>query len=44
MLSRFLVLLALYVVVMFVGNAHFRTDDVRLTGLHVRTLDFLMLT
>ena len=38
MLSRFLVLLALYVVVMFVGNAHFRTDDVRLTGLHVRTL------
>lgn len=38
MLSRFLVLLALYVVVMFAGNAHFRTDDVRLTGLHVRTL------
>jgi hypothetical protein len=38
MLSRFLVLLALYMVVMFVGNMHFRADDVRLTGQHVRTL------
>jgi hypothetical protein len=38
MLSRFLVLLTLYTVVMFVGNLHFRADDVRLTGQHVRTL------
>jgi hypothetical protein len=38
MLSRFLVLLALYTVGMLVGNLHFRADDVRLTGQHVRTL------
>jgi len=38
MVSRFLVLLALYTVVMFVGNMHFRSDDVRLTGQHMRTL------
>jgi len=38
MLSRFVVLLALYTSVMFVGNMHFRQDDIRLTGQHVRTL------
>jgi hypothetical protein len=38
MLSRFLVLLALYTCVMFVGNMHFRIDDVRLTGQNARTL------
>jgi len=38
MLSRFLVLLALFTTVMFVGNMHFQEDDVRLTGLNARTL------
>jgi hypothetical protein len=38
MLSRFLVLLTLYVTVMFVGNLHFGQDDTRLTGAHIRTL------
>lgn len=38
MVSRFLVLLALYTVAMLVGNMHFRADDVRLTGQHMRTL------
>ena len=37
MLSRFLVLVALYTSCMFIGNMHFRTDDVRLTGQHRRT-------
>lgn len=38
MLSRFLVLLAVYLTVMLVGNMHFRSDDVRLTGQNARTL------
>jgi hypothetical protein len=38
MLSRFLVLLALYSSVMLVGNMRFRNDDVRLTGQNARTL------
>jgi hypothetical protein len=36
MLSRFLVLVALYTTCMFIGNMHFRLDDVRLTGHHTR--------
>ena len=38
MLSRFVVLFALYSSVMIVGNMHFRVDDVRLTSQHARTL------
>lgn len=38
MLSRFLVLLTLYVTVMLVGNLQFGRDDTRLTGAHIRTL------
>lgn len=38
MLSRFLVMLTLYVTVMLVGNLHFGQDDTRLTGAHIRTL------
>jgi len=38
MLSRFLVMLTLYVTVMFVGNLHFGQDDTRLTGAYIRTL------
>jgi hypothetical protein len=38
MLSRFVVLLLLYLVVMFVGTLHLEQDDTRLTGVHIRTL------
>jgi len=38
MLSRFVVLLLLYLMVMFVGTLHLEQDDTRLTGVHIRTL------
>ena len=38
MLSSFAVLLGMYLFIMLVGNLHLELDDMRKTGLHVRTL------
>ena len=38
MLGSFAVLLALYMFIMLMGNMHLEFDDMRQTGLHVRTM------
>jgi hypothetical protein len=38
MLGTFCVLLGMYMFIMIIGNLHLEFDDMRQTGLHVRTM------